>query len=164
MNIEVYDDFLPKEIFNSISTVMLSDNFPWFISKGVNNDEDGLRQMIHIFYRANLPNSNYFDLVQPFFNRLSAGSLIRSKANLVPKTEKIIEHGFHNDQDFHCKVAILYVNTNDGYTIFESGKKINSVANRLVVFDNDMKHSGTSCTNAHERVVINVNFTERVYL
>ena len=56
------------------------------------------------------------------------------------------------------------MNTNDGYTFFKNGKKIESVANRLIVFNNDMWHGGTSCTDAHERIVINLNFTERNYL
>ena len=54
--------------------------------------------------------------------------------------------------------SILYLNTNDGYTIFEDGTKIESVENRLVTFDSHIKHSGTSCTNQKVRLVLNMNY------
>ena len=53
--------------------------------------------------------------------------------------------------------SIFYMNTNNGYTKFEDGTKIESVANRLVSFPSNMKHKGTSCTDEKTRVVINFN-------
>jgi len=50
------------------------------------------------------------------------------------------------------------MNTCDGYTLFEDGTKIESIANRLVTFPNGMKHTGTSTTNASFRMVINFNY------
>ena len=35
------------------------------------------------------------------------------------------------------------MNTNNGKTLFENGKEVDSVANRLVVFGNTLKHTGT---------------------
>ena len=161
---EIHDNFLDLHDFKSISDTLTSDNFPWFIAKGVNNDDDNMRQMIHVFYRANLANSNYLDLLNPLLNKLMCASLIRVKANLVPKSELITRHGMHRDQDFKCKVGIFYVNTNDGFTEFETGQIVKSVANRLVIFDNDLLHGGTNCTDAHERIVININYAERIAL
>jgi len=162
--VEIYDDYLEPDYFQSVQDTMTSDQFPWFIASGVNRADDDLRQLIHIFYRANLANSGYFDLLQPLLDRLMTASLIRVKANLVPRTEKIIKHGFHRDQEFKCKVGILYINSNNGFTEFENGTVVESVANRLVLFDNDMRHTGTTCTDAHERIVLNINFAERVPL
>ena len=161
MTFQVYDNFLDPEVFKTIAETMQSDNFPWFIAKGVNNDDDGQRQFIHIFYRANLPNSGYFDLLNPLLNKLMSAAIIRVKANLVPKTSQITHHGMHRDQSFKCKVGVFYINTNDGFTEFQTGETVGSVANRLLIFDNDLLHGGTSCTNAHERIVININFMER---
>lgn len=159
---EIIDNFLDTEDFRVIADTMLSDNFPWFIAKGVNNDDDGLRQMIHIFYRANLANSNYFDLLSPLLNKLMCSALIRVKANLLPRTSEILYHGMHRDQNFKCKVGVFYINTNNGFTKFKTGEKVSSVANRLVIFDNDLWHEGTTCTDEHERVVVNINFVERI--
>ena len=50
------------------------------------------------------------------------------------------------------------MNTNDGYTEFEDGTKVESVANRLVTFPANLKHTGTSCTDEKTRIVINFNY------
>ena len=50
------------------------------------------------------------------------------------------------------------MNTNNGYTKFEDGSIVESVANRIVTFPANMKHLGTSCTDEKTRVVINFNY------
>ena len=50
------------------------------------------------------------------------------------------------------------MNTNDGYTEFETGEIVKSVANRLVTFDSSIKHLGTSCTDQIDRKVLNINW------
>ena len=85
---------------------------------------------------------------------------MRVKANMNMRTPEIIEHGFHTDGTSSCTAAIYYVNTNDGYTAFEDGTKVESIANRLVVFNTQTKHTGTTCTNAKFRCVINFNYYE----
>ena len=32
--------------------------------------------------------------------------------------------------------------------------------NRIVIFDNNLKHTGTTCTDTNRRVVMNINFYE----
>ena len=86
---------------------------------------------------------------------------MRIKANVHARTHKIIEHGLHIDfQHPEMETAIYYVNTNNGYTMFENGTKVESVANRLVVFPTEMFHSGTTCTDEPRRVVINFNYVQ----
>ena len=54
------------------------------------------------------------------------------------------------------KTAILYINTNDGYTRFKKkNKKIKSEENKLIDFNGRLSHTGTSCTDAPYRMVIN---------
>ena len=57
--------------------------------------------------------------------------------------------------------SIFYVNTNNGYTKFEDGTKVESVANRMVTFPTNMKHTGTSCTDEKMRIVINFTYFEK---
>ena len=54
--------------------------------------------------------------------------------------------------------SILYLNTNDGYTQFENGTKIESIENRLITFPLSYRHTGTTCTNQPFRAVINFNY------
>jgi hypothetical protein len=99
----------------------------------------------------------------PILQRIQPASIIRIKANLLTKESTIVEHGLHTDipdLKIPCKTAIFYINTNNGYTIFEDGTKINSLENRLVIFDSNIPHSGSSCTDAKVRCVINLNYYE----
>ena len=54
--------------------------------------------------------------------------------------------------------AILYINTNNGYTKFKKGGKVKSVANRVVIFDSNLEHMGYACTNEKRRIVVNFNY------
>ena len=50
------------------------------------------------------------------------------------------------------------MNTNDGFTEFKNGDIIESIANRMVIFDSSLEHTGTSCTNKKRRIVLNFNY------
>ena len=57
--------------------------------------------------------------------------------------------------------AVIYVNTNNGYTEFKDGeevRKVESVANRMVFFDAELSHRGVSSTDSRYRCVINFNW------
>ena len=68
----------------------------------------------------------------------------------------------HTDTDLKDhKTSVFYVNTNNGGTIFQNGKKAISKANRLVEFDSHQSHAGVDCTDQKVRVVINFNYTKK---
>lgn len=146
----------------SIAETLCGYGFPWYFNDSVIYDENGHNlhfQFTHVFYMADKPASDYFGLVQPLIKALGVRSLIRMKANLVTKTDRIELHGYHTDVPYEgATTAIYYVNDNDGYTEFEDGTRIESVANRLVRFPAHFGHSGTTCTDQKTRVVINVNY------
>jgi hypothetical protein len=54
--------------------------------------------------------------------------------------------------------GVLYLNTNDGKTVFKSGEEAESVANRVVRFTANQMHTGTSHTNTKYRALINFNY------
>ena len=54
--------------------------------------------------------------------------------------------------------SILYINTNNGWTVIKGYGKVESVANRMVIFDSNLQHSGVTCTDKNRRVVINFNY------
>ena len=56
------------------------------------------------------------------------------------------------------QTAIFYVNSNNGYTEFETGEQIRSLPNRMVTFPSNIKHRGVSSINSKERYVINFNW------
>ena len=171
MNIKITDDFMPNEVFEEYENIF--KEIFWFTGKvlyeGATCDPSDNFMFSHIFYKKFKPQSElYFKYIDPLLDKMQIQSLIAVKANLTTKTEKIIKHGFHIDyeavvdgevQETHnCFTSILYLNTNDGYTEFENGTKIESNENRLITFPLSYRHTGTTCTNYPFRSVINFNY------
>jgi len=164
MTIKIYKNFLDEKDYKNLQAIMLNNYFPWYITPiiddiGIESDHYKNSQFTHNFYDDYLQRSNYFNLVTCFLNKLKPKALIRIKANLLNRTNKKIIHGMHTDTKFKCNTAVYYVNSNNGETIFENGKKVQSKENTLVVFPSQLKHSGTTHTcNSAYRVVININY------
>ena len=165
--IEIYDDFLPKDGFSYLENYIFSKKFPWYYASVLGEGPDRLcdelddMQFINMMYLDFMPQGNEFHIIEPIIRspKLRVTSLFRVKANINPRTQEIIKHGFHLDLPFNQTTAIYYVNSNNGYTEFEDGTKVESVANRLVKFDSNIRHTGTTCTDSKIRCVINFNYT-----
>ena len=162
MTFEVIDNFLPKEQHEMIAHTMLGSDFPWYYNDYVvgpdETDTVYNSQFTHQFYTRDSWNSDYQQLMLPILEKLNPRALIRIKANLSLATDKIIEGRWHTDFQFECRTAVYYVNTNNGFTKFRSNHKVESVANRLVVFDSHDLHTGATATDTKARCVINLNY------
>jgi len=162
--VEVIDNFLDKETFRKIQEGILTDEyFPWYFSSVIDfkGEKDfDKTQFAHVFYNHNSPNSKHLDLLTPIIQKLECISLIKIKVNNNYYTNKIIEGSYHVDnQHKGTTTAVYYLNTNDGYTKFKkTEKKISSVENRMVIFNTDTEHLGTTTTNNKRRVVLNFNY------
>lgn len=159
---EIIDNFLPQDEFLKIKNSILNPTFSWHLNPNVSNLQEKLKiqssyYFTHLFY-LNLYIDQNCSIFSDILNILKVKSLIRIKANLYPSTEKIICHTPHCDYDFDHKGAIFYLNTNDGFTILEDGKKVESIENRLLLFNPSKPHSSTTCTNDKCRVNINFNY------
>jgi hypothetical protein len=172
MKHKVIDNFLTEEYFDSLVTLFTdkektgNKNMPWFFQSSISNYnvvEDKLFYMAHMFYESNLSTSNLYEKLIPLLEELKAGCLIRIKANLYPNTETLHEHVMHADYDFPHSAAILSLNTCDGYTKLEDGTKIESVANRILLFDASKKHCSTTTTNVSARINININYIQEQF-
>jgi len=178
---KIEDNFLDQKDFDELQTLMMGFEIDWHYGKSQvypvgELDSDGKIiypkevdknkfQFVHMFYHAPAPRSAYFENLVPILEIKNPVSLIRIKANLLIRTPNIVEDGFHVDmtnvpeeKQKQLTTSILYMNTNNGYTKFEDGTKVESVANRFVTFPANMKHTGTSCTDENTRVVINFNY------
>ena len=157
---EVKDNFLPEKEYINIYTLLTDEYFPWYFNNYKTLSHTGELfdyQFIHIFYKNNEILSPFFKSLKPLIDKLNSRTLVRIKANLNPITQELIKYKSHTDQDFECKVAIYYLNTNNGYTMLED-KKVESKANRMVLFDSSIFHYGTNSTNCNNRMVINFNY------
>jgi len=162
--IKVYNNFLSAKDQKTLQDSILNEFFPWFFNPYLTTPSstvDDHYQFTHILYQKNSINSNYFELIKPFLIQLKVSAIRRIKCNLTLRNDKIMIYGMHRDYDNNLensKTAIYYVNSSDGKTIFENGKEIKGVKNRLVMFPTAVKHSGTTHTNCKARAIINFNW------
>ena len=175
-DIKVVDNFLEKDTFKYIQGEVLSRRFNWtwcdsvlgYTEDHVNPADD--TQFEHLMMatqpvamkigqKYEFYISPTMELIRPILNNVPIRSLFRVKFNLNPRTPNIIEHGFHVDCAYPDSVtAVMYFNTCNGYTKFEDGTKVESVENRMVFFNSQMKHTGSTCTDEKRRVVLNLNY------
>jgi len=164
---KIEDNFLKQEEFDKIQKLMGEGLlFPWFYSDNITSKDDVDKfQFFHAFYVNHVPVSPSMQALAPILDIIQPISIWRIKANLLTRTPKIVENAFHVDISDASEeklkqwtTSIFYINTNNGYTKFENGEKVESVANRMVTFPANLKHTGTSCTDEKTRVVINFNY------
>jgi len=163
-NIIIQDNFLSIDHFQLLDIILLEFDFFWswnsilyqgdFIS-----DEKYNRQLVHWFYPKKGSFKDYYEVFKLIPDQLGAKEVIRMKLNCNYPTDKIMEHGFHIDTEENSKTSIFYMNTNNGYTKFEdNGEIVKSVQNRMITFDSSRRHSGSSCTDEYNRLVLNINW------
>ena len=159
---EICNNFLDTKTFNELRDLIISNrDFPWFHELKVNafqNNESLFSYFTHTFYLKNAINSNRYDNVLPFLEKLEIKALIRVVANLYVKTDKIETHPFHIDYEFPHKGALLSLNTCNGGTILKNNKKIKSLENTVIFFDPSKPHASTSATDVKGRFYILVNY------
>lgn len=168
MGYEIIDNFLPQHIADSIELVMsgqpndiTSERFPWHYNTDVTggNDENPYDfQFTHVFFYKHNILSNFTFLVDPILDKLQAKAIVRIKGNLLTRTPEHYETGYHIDYQFDCQTAVYYVNSNNGYTQFKSGERVEAVKNRLLLFDSQQLHTSVTSTDSKARMVINLNY------
>tara|TARA_B100000427_G_scaffold291392_1_gene268169 strand:+ start:749 stop:1300 length:552 start_codon:yes stop_codon:yes gene_type:complete len=165
-DIQVIDNFIKDEYFKPISDFLLTPTCPWSFYEGIVTQtlpKDSW-QLCHLFY-SGPESSPAIQLMYPLIDKIDPHVLLRVKANLTVKSPLItVTKPYHEDyhgltqQGCSYMTGIYYVNTCNGYTEFESGEQVDSVANRMVIFQGNKLHGGSTTTNNINRVVINFNW------
>ena len=152
----IYKNFLPKKDFLNFKKEIMGEYFPWYFNNQKVYKTKHLNdfQFCNTFKDGNTANN----LINIFIKKLKIKKLLRAKLNLTTKTDKIYKFNYHQDWDSDCNVAIYYINSNNGYTHFKNKTKIFSEENKIVIFDNKLKHYGTTSTNTKTRIVLNMCF------
>jgi len=171
-DIKVYDNFLNIDVFKKIQHQCFSD-IHWVYDDTVSSrfdkqqicDEKYDWQMVHMFYNHPFDTSPAFHIINPIIQKINPIVMYRAKLNLNPSTDNFVEHGYHQDYQPEeigkiFTSAVFYLNTNNGYTKFKDGTKIKSVENRLVTFPTTLYHTGSSCTDTKNRLVLNLVYIQ----
>ena len=157
---KIIDNYLSTKDHLILQEVCESNNFPWYFQKRSVNLKDKNKFDFHFghnFYLNDNVSSDSIKLLNPIIEKLKVNSLIRVKANLTMKSDKPLNTTPHIDQTFDCKVALYYLNTTNGPTTI-GDKKVDSVENRIVLFNSSVKHFFSTCTDHSNRITINFNY------
>ena len=169
---KVIDNFLNQDEFLSIQNLMMSPSFPFYYNAILNYEQQEQPEkykydsyFTHLVYKHDMSvineggtRSSYLENFLPIVQKLGVHSLMRIKANFYPRTEQLKIHAPHKDYHFDHNGALFYINSCDGYTVLEDGTKIESIENRVLIFNAGTLHSSTSCTNSQGRFNINFNY------
>ena len=174
-NIKIIDNFLDKKIFKRLQAFLLGADCPWFYNKSKvksslkpdspikGYESNNPHQFTHAFLRSERW-SNWAENMAPLFNKINPRVWIRVKGNLSSIHAKHLVGEWHCDQHTNgvawkdTTTSIFYINTNNGYTMFENGQKVPCLENRLAIFPNHMIHAGVSQTDTQVKVTLNLNY------
>lgn len=166
---KIINNFLSDISFSSLQQLVIKTDFSWFKRDRQvwTKDKKELGYFTHSFYNNHFCTSSYYDeYIIPILNQLGVASVIQVRANLTPSVF-YIEKGsaFHCDYTFESpsKTAILYLQTTNGGTeikIDNEVKFIKDEANKMLIFDSDVKHRGIGSTDSDFRYLINFNYFE----
>tara|TARA_R110000822_G_scaffold306487_1_gene432808 strand:+ start:1138 stop:1629 length:492 start_codon:yes stop_codon:yes gene_type:complete len=155
-------NFLQKDYFKKLQKEICGPSFPWYhLDYLVSEPKDEISNFYHLIYQYSKPNSEYFKLLEPLIEALNPIALIRIRINFYIKSDKVFETNFHTDvsnSKENYRTAILYLNTNNGFTKFKN-KKVKSEENTLVDFEGHTLHSAVSATD-DKKILININYYE----
>ena len=166
--VQIFNNFLDQEVFLEIKKFIMSPRCQWryvnYIAHkdGRDNDNDGY--FVHSFkdchpqtFEDRYPESPHFPLIAKILDKIQYQNILRIRSSLYPRRDVQKPDPFHVDYNFPHRVCIFYVNTNNGYTMFESGEKILSVENQLATFDGSEKHCSVVQTDTSARYIVNIN-------
>ena len=152
---KIINNLLDKDVVDNIEKTLGGDLFPWYYQNSVATDSDTTNfYFTHQIYFYG-DQSNYFNAIIPILKKLKYKKLIRVKANLYPNINRVIKHPKHVDFNYPTKGALYYLNTNNGPT-FVGNKKVESIKNRLLLFDASKEHNSVTCTDAKFRLNVNI--------
>lgn len=158
---EIIDNFLHEIDIVNFEEIILSDRFPWFYLDGMTTDNDE-PIFFHLLIGDAEDNSPEYNnkITSVLYRKLNINGILRAKINCYSRTESIKHSNWHfdNEGSKDWKVAIFYINDNDGYTEFKDGTKIESKRNRLLLFDGNIEHRSSNCTDKKRRINININY------
>ena len=163
--IKVIDNFLPNDEFEKVCDVILTGDFPWHfepkitLKKEEYDTKNFKFYMVHLLLANNYEKSPFYENIAPYFiKKLDIKAIRRIKINFYPYQGKFDEHLPHRDYEYSHKGALFSLNTCNGYTKFEDGSSVPSVANRMILFDPFKLHCSTNTTDDFRRVNINFNY------
>ena len=159
----IKDNYLSEQEFEKVQNIFFDSKLSWQLKYGVAYDHNGSLDDYffgHLVYQYVPMSPHFADIMNIFHPRFKSHVITRIKCNLYTRTSEIVKHDWHKDHDTLPVLngALLMLYTCNGYTAFEDGEKVESVANRMVFFDSLKLHHSTNTTNTSNRLTLNINY------
>ena len=188
-DVKIIDNFLTKTYYKKILELMSGPNFEWWYSDNISNSNhkqiDAFNEygFSHYFWHPKYKSADRFSsFIEPMLYQIKDATdcdlIWRARADMVTWTGKEdFIHLAHIDFPFPNKASVFYVNETDGDTIFYNVKRTDNLdvknlkeydrispkANRLIIFDGDLLHTGCSPIKHKNRIIINSNYIKKEY-
>jgi hypothetical protein len=168
----ILDNFFEQDSFLEVKKFIMSPRCQWrfvdFIAHKDRRDNDKDGYFVHSFTDRDpntlkerfqeSPNLSILsNLMKKIREKVPHKDILRVRSSLYPRRNSQNPDPMHLDYTFPHNVCIYYVNTNNGYTMFDNGEKVSSLENRLLVFNGLEKHCSVVQTDASARFIININ-------
>lgn len=147
--------------FKEMQNFLMSADIPWHYQKHVSSatDSHGFYFTHNLFNFEDNTTTKYFNsIASPILGRLHFNHILRVRVNCYVNHGMTVEHNWHVDGQEKHKVALLGINTCNGYTEFKNGEKFLSKENELVMFDGEVYHRSCTQTDTNLRINININY------
>ena len=162
---QVIDNFLDEEYFQYLYDKITDQmNFGWQFQTQVATHDQAEELSLHhyyfvhsLYYDYKIESEHYEDF-HHLFRELKVQFLHRARCLLFVNQGVQHIHDRHIDTPCTSNTALIYMNTNDGFTEFEDGERVDSVKNRLLVFDGSVLHSSSTPTNTKDRMLLSVTY------
>lgn len=171
----IIDNFLPPSLFNDIQRLVMGEQLQWIFSPNATGyDTPEEFYFVHKIFTAFAPDIDHSALhqpeyVSPFFQdikpilyflddrlKFMVDRLFRINCTLCTNQGKAKPQTMHTDYPFPHYTGIYYVNTNNGPTLV-GDTKVDSIANRFVLFDGLTDHAASIQDDVHGRFNIVFN-------
>ena len=153
-------NFLSKEDFIKLNSLITDHEFPWRIRKRMTPDDANYYFTYNFYNNFSQSSEYYFNYIVPILLKLNCKAPIQVRSNMV--ISKLFEKsGWHIDYPYNSTTAILYLNTCDGGTEFKINNKIkfiNAEENKIIIFPSNIEHRGCTSTDSDKRYIINFNY------
>ena len=160
---KIVDNYLEDGLYQDIKAFITGENIPWYLRKEdtINSyNKNGYYNFS--YFNENCINHPMFNKhIEPILNKLNTKFPIEVRANLTHRDEDGVESSYHVDRPFKCMSAILFLTTCNSKTILKINNKeklIDSVENRILLFESNILHKVKYQTDIHKRYIINFNY------
>ncbi len=163
-SMRIEDNFLAQDKWKELHDYMTSCEFPWFMQTTLTYGNDDLEAFGFNHWLTAEEHPLFAHLVTEMQSALSARNVLRVRADMTLLNTNKYRHGWHTDSKEEHTVCIYYVNESDGNTLLKDPveghgfMQVEPKANRLLVFDGSIEHTGHSPSEHKQRILINANF------